>query len=131
MKADLSLIGRHLTGITPQETFVAVPPAPTFGALTPVGRGNAKAGRQRWDAVSCCVGFVRQDEGIEQCLDGCKRGPIGQDVDVEIQADFYILLRQIIRVDQHLADLVGVVGIFALFGVVILEQELLGAFVTA
>ena len=34
---------------------------------------------------------------------------------------------KVVLVDQHLADLVGCVGVFALLGVVVLEQEIMVA----
>lgn len=50
--------------------------------------------------------------------------------EIQAEANLNVLLRQIVSVNQHLADLVGSVGVFALLGVVILEQELaVGVFI--
>ncbi len=43
---------------------------------------------------------------------------------VEAEAYFDVLLREVIAVNQHFANLVGGIGILALVGVVVLEQEL-------
>ena len=43
---------------------------------------------------------------------------------VEAEANLDVLLREVVLVDQDLADLVGGIGILAFFGVVVLEQEL-------
>lgn len=56
-------------------------------------------------------------------FDGRKAGFGLQGRDVESQADFDVLLRQIIAVDQHLANLVRRIRIVALLGVVILNQK--------
>ena len=39
------------------------------------------------------------------------------------KTDTNVLLRQVVLVDQHLADLVGGVGVFPFLGVVVLKQE--------
>ena len=43
--------------------------------------------------------------------------------DVEGGADLDVFLRKIVSMDEHFADLVGVVGVFAVFGVVALGEE--------
>ena len=43
---------------------------------------------------------------------------------VQAEADLDILLQQVVGVDQDLPDLVGGIGVFALFRVVVLQQEL-------
>ena len=42
---------------------------------------------------------------------------------VEAEADFNVLQRQVVAVDQHLANLVGGIGVFALVRIVVLKQE--------
>ena len=49
---------------------------------------------------------------------------VGKRLDIEAQANLDLFLREVVAVDQHFADLVGGIGIFALVGVVVLEQEL-------
>jgi len=43
---------------------------------------------------------------------------------VEAEAYFDVLLREVVAVNQHFANLVGGIGILALVGAVVLEQEL-------
>ena len=59
-----------------------------------------------------------------QRADAVDLWPIRDTGKVEAEADLDVLLRQVVLVDQHLADLVGGVGVFALLGVVVLEQEI-------
>lgn len=49
---------------------------------------------------------------------------VGQPFQIEAYADVEVPLRHVVGVDQHFADLVGVIRIFALFCAVVLEQEL-------
>lgn len=48
---------------------------------------------------------------------------VGERLDIEAQANLDVFLREIIAVNQHFANLVGGIGILALVGVVVLEQE--------
>lgn len=49
---------------------------------------------------------------------------VGKRLDIEAQASLDVFLREIVAVNQHFADLVHGIGIFALVGVVVLQQEL-------
>jgi len=45
------------------------------------------------------------------------------ELEIEAQTDLDVLLRKVVAVDRHLANLVGSVGILAFVGVVVLEQD--------
>ena len=49
---------------------------------------------------------------------------VGKRLDIEAQANLDVFLREVVAVDQHFADLVDGIGILALVGVVVLQQEL-------
>lgn len=49
---------------------------------------------------------------------------LGKRLDIEAQANLDVLLREVVAVNQHFANLFGGIGILALVGVVVLEQEL-------
>lgn len=49
---------------------------------------------------------------------------VGKRLSIEAQANLDVFLREVVAVNQHFADLVGGIGILALVGVVVLEQEL-------
>ena len=54
----------------------------------------------------------------------CDPRAVGKRLDIEAKANLDVLLREIVAVNQHFADLVGGIGILASVGVVVLEQEL-------
>ena len=49
---------------------------------------------------------------------------VGKRLGIEAQANLDVFLREIVAVNQHFANLVGGIGVLALVGVVVLEQEL-------
>ena len=49
--------------------------------------------------------------------------PIHDTGKVEVEANFNVLLRQVVLVDEHLTNLVGGVRVFALLRVVSLKQK--------
>ena len=58
-----------------------------------------------------------------QRADAVDLWPIRDTSKVEAKAAFNVRLRQVVLVDQHLAELVGGDGVFALVRVVVLKQE--------
>ena len=54
----------------------------------------------------------------------CDPGAFGKRLDIEAKANLDVLLREVVVVNQHFANLVGGIGILSLVGVVVLEQEL-------
>ena len=67
--------------------------------------------------------FIRPLQSLVQRADAVDLWLIRDTGEVETEADVDVLLRQVIAVDQHLADLVGGIGVFALLGIVVLKQE--------
>jgi hypothetical protein len=55
-----------------------------------------------------------------QFADAIDRWLLGETGKIEAEADLNVLLRQVVAVNQHLTELVGGVGVFALVGVVVL-----------
>lgn len=51
------------------------------------------------------------------------RGLVSQRGEIEAAANFYVLLREVVAVDQHLADLVGSVRVLTLVRVMVLQKE--------
>jgi hypothetical protein len=58
-----------------------------------------------------------------QLLDLREVGVITQSSEVEPYAKLYVLLRQIMTMDQHLSDLIAGIGIFTFLGVVVLQPR--------
>jgi hypothetical protein len=61
---------------------------------------------------------------LVQGFDGRKTGMGSHHLNITSEADFYVFFGEIVFVDKDLANLVGGLGIFAFFRVVVLEQEL-------
>ncbi len=81
---------------------------------------------RRWKPCRAILIFtlVLLNEGRMQLLHRVDFRTVGKRLDIEAQANLDVFLREVVAVDQHFADLVGGIGIFALVGVVVLEQEL-------
>ena len=58
-----------------------------------------------------------------QCADAADLWPIRNTGKIEAEANLDVLLRQIVVMNQHLADLVSSVGVFALLRVTVLKHE--------
>ena len=68
--------------------------------------------------------LVLLNEGRMQFPHRVDSWTVGKRLDIEAQANLDVFLREVVAVNQHFADLVGGIGIFAFVGVVVLEQEL-------
>jgi len=63
-------------------------------------------------------------KGVVKRLDTEKIGMRPVISSIESGTNLDVLLREVVAVNQHFADLVGGIGILALVGVVILQQEI-------
>ena len=59
-----------------------------------------------------------------QDADAIDLRPIRDGGKVEAEADLYVLLRHVVLVDQHLANLVGGIRVFTFLRIMVLKQEL-------
>lgn len=63
-------------------------------------------------------------QALVQAPNALARRLISQRGEIVAEANLYVLLRQVVPVDQHLADLVDSIGVLAIVGVIVLEQKI-------